>query len=73
MPEKKVVSFFPRRKEGEEPDGHLMRRISIDYETLESRFHLPLKVAAREVGIQPPSMMGLCPTTFNRLSRLFAR
>ena len=60
---KKVVSFFPRRKAGKEPDGRLTRRISVSYEDLETRFHLPLKDAAREIN--------LCATTFKKACRSF--
>ena len=60
---KKVVSFFPRRKEGEEPDGRPTRRISVSYEDLEALFHLPVKDAARE--------MNLCATTFKKACRSF--
>jgi len=60
---KKVVSFFPRRKEGEEPDGRLTRQISVSYEDLEALFHLPVKDAARE--------MNLCATTFKKACRSF--
>jgi len=60
---KKVVSFFPRRKEGEEPDGRLTSRIHVSYEDLEALFHLPLKDAAREIN--------LCATTFKKACRSF--
>jgi hypothetical protein len=60
---KKVVSFFPRRKEGGEPDGRLTRQISVSYDDLEALFHLPLKDAARE--------MNLCATTFKKACRSF--
>ena len=57
--------FFPRPKEGEDAQqgSYLARHISVDYEALEARFHLPLKDAAREVG--------LCPTTFKKACRNF--
>ena len=56
--------FFPRQKEGDltEP-GLLTRHISINYEALEDLYHLPLKDAAREVG--------LCSTTFKKACRHF--
>jgi hypothetical protein len=60
---KKVASFFPRRKEGEEPDGRPTRQISVSYEDLEVLFHLPVKEAARE--------MNLCATTFKKACRSF--
>ena len=60
---KKVVSFFPRRKDGEEQDGRLPRQISVSYEDLEALFHLPLKDAAREIN--------LCATTFKKACRSF--
>jgi len=60
---KKVVSFFPRRKEGEEQDRRLQRQISVSYEDLEALFHLPLKDAAREIN--------LCATTFKKACRSF--
>mmetsp|Transcript_10835 Transcript_10835/g.26269 ORF Transcript_10835/g.26269 Transcript_10835/m.26269 type:complete len:219 (-) Transcript_10835:223-879(-) len=54
--------FFPRRKEGEDAEpGPLTRRVHVNYETLEGLFHLPLKDAARE--------LGLCPTTFKKACR----
>ncbi|KAJ1472580.1 hypothetical protein T484DRAFT_1839784 [Baffinella frigidus] len=56
-------SFFPRRKEGEDPEGPLTRHLSVNYGDLEALFHLPLKDAARE--------MGLCPTTFKKACRSF--
>ena len=57
--------FFPRRNQGEDAvPGHLTRPVSVNYEALESLFHLPLKDAARE--------MGLCPTTFKKACRRFS-
>jgi len=54
--------FFPRRKEGEHAEpGPLTRHIIVNYETLANLFHLPLKDAARE--------LGLCPTTFKKACR----
>ena len=53
--------FLPRRKEGEDPDAS--RHISISYESLQGLFHLPLKKAAREIG--------LCATTFKKACRRF--
>ena len=56
--------FFPRYKEGEDQGaGHLTHHISLTYAALEGLFHLPLKDAAREVG--------LCPTTFKKACRRF--
>jgi len=56
--------FFPRYKEGEhQGPGHLPRHISVTYEALAGLFHLPLKDAAREVG--------LCTTTFKKACRRF--
>mmetsp|Transcript_53397 Transcript_53397/g.127213 ORF Transcript_53397/g.127213 Transcript_53397/m.127213 type:complete len:203 (-) Transcript_53397:77-685(-) len=56
--------FFPRRKEGEHAEpGPLTRHIIVNYETLANLFHLPLKDAARE--------LGLCPTTFKKACRCF--
>jgi len=52
--------FLPRRKEGENLDG-LSRHVHVAYEDLESLFHLPLKDAAREVG--------LCRSTFKKACR----
>ena len=52
---------LPRRKEGEDPNAP--RHISITYDTLEGLFHLPLRKAAREIG--------LCPTTFKKACRRF--
>jgi hypothetical protein len=54
--------FFPRQKKGEEAE-HVARHIIIDYEALEGLFHLPLKDAAREIG--------LCQTTFKKACRNF--
>jgi len=54
--------FLPRLKEGEDPNG-LGRHIRVSYEALEGLFHLPLKEAAREIG--------LCPTTFKKACRRF--
>jgi hypothetical protein len=57
--------FFPRRNPGEDAvPGHLTRPVSVNYEALESLFHLPLKDAAREIG--------LCPTTFKKACRRFS-
>ena len=54
--------FSSRRKEGDaDPDGSLMRHIFVKYEDLENLFHLPLKEAAREIG--------LCQTTFKKACR----
>jgi len=53
--------FLPRRKEGEDPDAP--RHIRVSYEALEELFHLPLKDAAREIG--------LCTTTFKKACRRF--
>jgi len=53
--------FLPRRKQGEDLDAE--RHISVSYEALEGLFHLPLKDAAREIG--------LCPTTFKKACRRF--
>jgi len=53
--------FLPRRKPEEGPDGQ--RHIRVSYEALEGLFHLPLKDAAREIG--------LCPTTFKKACRRF--
>ena len=62
MPKKNISCvFLPRRKEGEDPD--VPRHISVTYESLERLFHLPLKEAAREIG--------LCPTTFKKVCRRF--
>ena len=62
MAKKKAWSvFLPRRKEGEDPN--VPRHISVSYESLEGLFHLPLKAAAREIG--------LCPTTFKKACRRF--
>lgn len=57
--------FRPRRKESEgaQPGPLPARHVSITYETLEDLFHLPLKDAAKEVG--------LCPTTFKKACRRF--
>ena len=44
--------FLPRRKEGEDLDGP-PRHIIVSYEALEVLFHLPLKDAAREIGLCP--------------------
>ena len=60
---KKVVAFFPRRKDGEEFDGRLTRQINVSYEDLEALFHLPLKDAAREIN--------LCATTVKKACRSF--
>eukprot|EP00290_Baffinella_frigidus_P019474 CAMPEP_0180203086 /NCGR_PEP_ID=MMETSP0987-20121128/7659_1 /TAXON_ID=697907 /ORGANISM="non described non described, Strain CCMP2293" /LENGTH=331 /DNA_ID=CAMNT_0022158423 /DNA_START=218 /DNA_END=1213 /DNA_ORIENTATION=+ len=58
------LSFFPRRKEeGDGPEGPRTRHVSVDYEALEGLFHLPLKDAARE--------LGLCQTTFKKACRGF--
>jgi len=54
--------FLPRLKEGEDPKGP-PRHIRINYKVLEGLFHLPLKDAARQIG--------LCPTTFKRACRRF--
>ena len=62
MPERETSCVFFPRKEAEDP-AHLTRTISISYEALEGLFHLPLKEAAREVG--------LCPTTFKKACRRF--
>jgi hypothetical protein len=53
--------FLPRLKEGEDPN--VFRHIRVSYEALEALFHLPLKDAAREIG--------LCPTTFKKACRHF--
>ena len=53
--------FLPRLKEGEDPNA--FRHIRVSYEALEALFHLPLKEAAREIG--------LCPTTFKKACRHF--
>ena len=57
--------FRPRRKEGEDakPGPLLTVHVTINYDTLEDLFHLPLKAAAKEVG--------LCPTTFKKACRRF--
>jgi len=60
---KKVVAFFSRRKEGEEPDGRLTRQINVSYEDLEALFHLPLRDAARKIN--------LCATTIKKACRIF--
>ena len=52
MPKSETSCFFlPRRKEGEDPDGPL-RHIFVSYEALEGLFHLPIKDAAREIGLR---------------------
>ena len=57
--------FFPRRNQGEDAvPGHLTRPVSVNYDALEGLFHLPLKDAAREIG--------LCPTTFKKACRRFS-
>jgi hypothetical protein len=69
MPKGAIVCvFFPRHKKGEESDhGPLARQeadhapISVDYKALEGLFHLPLKDAAKEIG--------LCATTFKKACR----
>ena len=64
MPKKeKTCVFYPRRKEGEDPDGPTTRHVKVSYQDLEALFHLPLKDAARE--------MGLCPSTFKKACRRF--
>ena len=54
--------FYPRLNQKEDPDG-APSHISVSYEALEVLFHLPLKNAAKEVG--------LCPTTFKKACRRF--
>jgi len=62
--EEKSCVFFPRQKAGDHSEPELLtRRININYETLEKLFHLPLKDAAREIG--------LCSTTFKKACRHF--
>ena len=62
MPKRgRTCIYLPRRKEGEDPNAP--RHISISYEILEGHFHLPLKDAAREIG--------LCVTTFKKACRRF--
>jgi hypothetical protein len=66
MPKKaRSHAFIPRRrKEGEDAvPGPLARYISVNREDIEGLFHLPLKDAAREIG--------LCPTTFKKACRMF--
>jgi len=58
---KSCIFFLPRRKEGEDLDAP--RHIRVSYEALERLFQLPLKHAAREIG--------LCPTTFKKACRRF--
>jgi len=55
--------FSSRRKDGEDldPDGPLTRHIHVNYKDLADLFHLPLKDAAREIG--------LCQTTFKKACR----
>jgi hypothetical protein len=56
--------YFPRRKKGEDAEpGPLTRHICVNYEVLEKLFHLPLKDAAREIG--------LSLTTFKKACRRF--
>jgi len=56
--------FFPRQKAGDHSEPELLaRHININYEALEKLFHLPLKDAAREIG--------LCSTTFKKACRHF--
>jgi hypothetical protein len=51
MPKPETSCFFlPRRKEGEDLEGQ--RNIIVSYEALEGLFHLPLKDAAREIGLR---------------------
>ena len=54
--------FLPSRKEGEELDGP-SRHVSVSYEKLARLIHLPLKHAAREIG--------LSQTTFKKACRRF--
>ena len=51
-----------RRKEGEDadPDGPLTRHIEVTYKDLESVFHLPLKDAAREIGLGQTTFKKAC-------------
>ena len=56
----KVVSFFPRRKMGEESDGRLPRQISVRYIDVECLFHLPLKDAARAIKLGATSFKKAC-------------
>ena len=51
--------FLPRRKEGEGLDGPA-RHITVSYEALEGLFHLPLKHAAREIGLSPTTSTTAC-------------
>jgi len=52
MPKSETSYFFlPRRKEGEDLDG-APRKIIVSYEALEGLFHLPIKDAAREIGLR---------------------
>ena len=63
MPQKGLSCLYlPRLKEGEDPNG-LGRHVRVSYEALKALFHLPLKEAAREIG--------LCPTTFKKACRRF--
>jgi len=60
MPKKmRSCVFLPSRKEGEELDGP-SRHISVTYEKLARLFHLPLKHAAREIGLSQTTFKTAC-------------
>jgi len=64
MPKRgRSVWFFPRPSKKEDAELGPLRHISVDYEVLESLFHLNLKDAARK--------LGLCITTFKKACRRF--
>jgi len=54
--------FASRHKEGEDPgtDGSLTRNIEVNYKDLERVFHLPLKDAAREIGVGETTFKKAC-------------
>ena len=63
MPDRGMSCVFAsRRKEGEDvdPNAPLTRHIEVNYKDLEKVFHLPLREAAREIGLGQTTFKKAC-------------